>query len=172
MGKRDEFWEQVPEGRDGQIRWPEDPDERAALVRGVFGAKVIGALESVLADQLAVVDGVPPEPSPDYQKEVARRRLFETMSDEQRMEIRRLLRKASFGALYWILVKLEHFPAGDVNFVVEPGTGIVAYPQVGIEQGELHHSYFEWIERFSELGDDVSDAAQPGVAAAGAAPRS
>jgi hypothetical protein len=138
----------------------------------VFGAKVIGALESVLTDQLAVVDAVPPEPSPDYQTEVARRRLFEAMSEEQRGEIRRLLRKASFGALYWILVKLEHFPAGDVNFVVEPGDGIVSYPAVGIEQGELHYAYFDWVERFSDLGDDGTDAAQPGVAAGSAAPRS
>ena len=170
MGKRDNFWDQMPADAEGHIRWPEDPDERAGLVRSAFGATVIGALEAVLADQLDVVDSRPPEPGLNYQQEVARRRLFEAMSEEQRVEVRGLLRKASFGALRWILVKLEHFPAGDVNFLVEPGAGLVSYPAVGIEQGELHFSYAEWVERFSDLGDDL-DAAQPAVAADGASPR-
>jgi hypothetical protein len=172
MGKRDLFWDQVPTDADGHIQWPDDSEARAALVRDVFGAKVIGALEAVLSDQLEVVEGKPPSsPSSDYQIQAARRRLFAAMTEEQRTEIRHLLKEVSFGALYWILVKLEHFPSGDVDIVVEPQKGMVSFPPVGIEQTELHHAYFDWVERFSDLGDKEPVAAQPGVAADGAAPR-
>jgi hypothetical protein len=41
MGKRDTFGDEVPTSASGQIQWPEDPDQRAALVRSAFGAKVI-----------------------------------------------------------------------------------------------------------------------------------
>jgi hypothetical protein len=162
MGKRDVFWDQVPADANGDIRWPDDPDARAALVRDVFGAKVIGALEAVLSEQLEVVEGKPPSsPSSDFQIQAARRRLFAAMTEEQRTEVRRLLKKASFGVLYWILVKLENFPSGNVDFVVKPGTGMVCFPPVGIEQMELHHPYFDWVERFSDLGDDEADGAPP-----------
>ena len=172
MGKRDTFWNQVPTDSSGDIRWPDDPDARADLVRDVFGAKVIGALEAVLSQQLEAADGkMPTNSSSDYQFEEARRRLFVALTEEQRTEVRRLLKEASFGALYWILVKLEHFRSGNVDFVVRPRTGDVVFPPVGIEQTELHHLYFDWVERFSDLGDEEPKAAQQGVAADGTPPR-
>jgi hypothetical protein len=45
MGKRDSFWEQVPEDAEGQILWPEDAGERLRLVRDACGAKVVGLLK-------------------------------------------------------------------------------------------------------------------------------
>jgi hypothetical protein len=155
MGKRDTFWDQVPTDDEDQIRWPDDADERLTLVRDVFGARVIGALESALEEDLEVADGRSPTPgSPNYEQEAARRQVFAGMSDEQRAEVRRLLKSACFGALYWVLVKLEHFPQGNVDFTVEPyAPGGKAFPTVGIEETELHHLYFDWMERFSDHGD-------------------
>ena len=155
MGKRDVFWEHLPQDDEGQICWPEDADQRLTLVRAAFGAKVIGALEAVLDARLEVADGRAPAPgSNDYEREAARRAVFAGMSDEQRVEVRRLVKDACFGTLYWILVKLEHFPFGEVDFKVEPCTpdGKALAP-VGIEETELHHLYFDWVERFSDHGD-------------------
>jgi hypothetical protein len=153
MGKRDEFWRSLPEV-EGQVRWPEDAEARSALVRGAFGATVIGALEAVLSDELEAVDGKPPaEGQNDYQAALARRQVFASMSEPQRAEVRRTITSATFGALYWILVKLENFPAGNIDFTVEPFTpDEETYPRVGIEETELHQLYFDWLERFSERG--------------------
>ena len=156
MGKRDKFWSNIPEQEDGQILWPDDPSERAALVRSAFGAEVIGALEAILAEQLQIADGVPPEPGQDnYQNEASRRSVLAAMTEEQRREVRRLLRDACFGTLYWILVKLEHFPSGDVDFTVEPfGPDEKVYERIGIEETELHHLYHEWLDRFADLAKE------------------
>jgi hypothetical protein len=43
---------------------------KCSLFRSAFGATVIGALKAVLADQLYVVDGRPPEPGLDYQQKL------------------------------------------------------------------------------------------------------
>ena len=155
MGKRDDFWDHVPADEEGQFVLPEDAAQRVALVRSAFGAKVIGALESVLHDSLEIAGGKPPEPgSTDYQVEAARREVFAKMSEAERVEVRRLLRRSCFGTLYWILVKLEHFPLGNVDFTVEPFTPTgKSFPRVGVEETELHHLYFEWVERFSDYGD-------------------
>jgi hypothetical protein len=154
MGKRDNFWDQVPQDEEGQILWPEAAEDRVALVRDVFGAKVIGALEAILDQQLEIVRGVPPTPGQDnYLAEAARRAVFAKMSDVQQAEVCRVVKSACFGTLYWILVKLEHFPCGDVDFTVEPFTPEgKTWPPVGIETMELHHLYFDWIERFSDHG--------------------
>jgi hypothetical protein len=155
MGKRDLFWDGVPSDADGQIQWPEDPHQREDLVRAAFGAKVIGALEAVLEERLQVARGERPAPgSHDYERDAARRMVFAAMTELQKVEVARLVKSACFGTLYWILVKLEHFPLGDVDFVVEPYTVEGRpFPKLGIEQTELHHLYFEWVERFSDHGD-------------------
>jgi|GEM_PF-3333211 len=154
MGKRDNFWSQVPEDEDGQILWPQESAERVALVRDAFGAKVIGALEAILDEKLAIADGTPPEPGQgDYQSESARRAVFAKMSEAQRAEVRRLVKSSCFGTLYWILVKLQNFPSAHIDFVAEPFASEVSFPPVGIKETELHHLYFEWIERFSDHGD-------------------
>ena len=154
MGKRDDFWETLSYDEEDAIRWPEEPLPRATLVRDVFGATVIGALESVLEDGLAAAAGQPPQPgASDYEVEAERRRVMASLSEEQRAEVCRLLKESCFGTLYWILVKLEHFPQGSVDFTVEPFSSQgVAFPAVGIKALELHHPYFDWVERFSDHG--------------------
>ena len=155
MGKRDVFWDHVPTDEDGQIQWPEDAIERERLVRAVFGAKVIGALEAMLGEQLEIASGQPPAPgSTNYEEEALRRKVFAGMSDAQQAAVRRLARDACFGTLYWVLVKLEHFPQGNVDFTVEPFSPQgAAYPSVAIEETELHHLYYQWVEQFSDHGD-------------------
>ena len=154
MGKRDDFWETLSYDEEGSIRWPEEPQARASAVRDVFGATVIGALESVLEDGLAAAAGQPPQPGAhDYEVEAERRKLMASLSAEQRAEVSRLLKASCFGTLYWILVKLEHFPQGSVDFTIEPFTKQgVAFPGVGIKATELHHPYLDWVERFSDHG--------------------
>lgn len=172
MGKRDSFWENLPYDDDGQVRWPESADARESLVRSAFGARVIGALEAVLDEHLKTASGQRPEAgSPHYERENARREVFAQMSDSQRREVARLVNSACFGTLYWILVKLEHFPLGEVDFKVEPyradGT---EFPQVGIEEAELHHLYFDWVDRFSDHGDGSVDAVEQSDRADGTEP--
>ena len=154
MSKRDEFWQLVPRGADGHIQWPDDVSERTQLVRSAFGAKVIGAIEAVVKEHFDIVNGVPPD-SVQTPPDAARRAAFACMSDAQRARICDELRLACFGTLYWILVKLEHFPYADVNFTATPFTPDgMAFPVIGIEETELHHLYFEWVEEFSEYGDE------------------
>ena len=159
MSKRDAFWDSVPTDDEGNILWPDDTGEREELARAMFGAKVIGALESVLEDHLETVGGRPPKAgAPDYEEEAPRREVFASLSPVQRAEVERLLRRACFGTLYWILVKLEHFPMGDVDFTVKPffEDGREC-PPVGIEKMELHHLYFDWRKQFADHIDGLAD---------------
>jgi hypothetical protein len=155
MGKRDRFWKQVP-WKDGErIEWPDSEAERAALASDLVGAKVIGALEAILEEQLEVVNGIPPKPGrDDFRAEAARREMFANLSETQRVEIRRVMKTACFGTLYWILVKLGNLPGADVDFIVQPITADdELLPKVGLKQTELHHLYLDWVERFSDDGD-------------------
>src|SRR5262245_38618475 len=102
MGKRDAFWSQVPRDTEDHVQWPEDGSQREHLVRALFGATVVGALEAVLEDSLEVARGAKPVPgSNDYEREAARREVFAAMSDSQKAEVARLLRVACFRSLYW-----------------------------------------------------------------------
>lgn len=153
MGKRDRFWENLPFNGEDQILWPEDPEERNNLIRDVFGAKVIGAVEFILQKNLEIAAGKPPIPGENnYKKEEARRRVFAEMTDAHRSEISTLLRETCFSSLYWMLVKLKGFPGGDVDFTVTPYNAEgETLPKVGLKETELYFLYFDWIKKFSDL---------------------
>ena len=153
MSKRDGFWEAIPDKGDGQISWPEDPGQRASLVQPVFGAKVIGAMDAIVESSIEIAKGKLPEPgSHDYEKRAAFREVFSRMTDEQREAVQRLVRETASGTLYWILVKLNNFPSGTVRLCVDPwGPDGEPLPECHVnEHQELHHLYFDWIERFSD----------------------
>ena len=153
MGKRDGFWDSVPDAGNGEITWPEDPASRASLVQAVFGAKVVGAMDAIVEGSLEIASGKRPQPgSHDYEKEAAFRDVFLKMTDQQREAVQRLVRDTASGTLYWILVKLNNFPSGTVRLAVEPwgpNGGPLPVCQVN-EHEELHQLYLDWIERFSD----------------------
>ena len=152
VSKRESFWDEIPHDADGNIVWPDVAALREKMIRAAFGAKVIGALEAIVEEQWEKADGVPPKPGhDDYTAEANRRQIFAGMTGPQREQVRKLVKDACFGTLYWILVKLEQFPQGDVQIAVEPfHADGKTYPPVAIEETELHHLYFDWIERFSD----------------------
>jgi hypothetical protein len=160
MGKRDTFWDTLPTTSEGNIIWPEDPEARAALARDLLGCRIVGALESVLDDQLEVVASAPPTPgSEGFQIELARRAVFAELTPLQRAEVTRLVKRACFGTLYWIMVRLRHYPGGDVDFRVSPYTAEgAALPDIDVTETELFHHYHRWVEKFADH-DDGSGAA-------------
>ena len=120
-GKRDAFWRELQVSGDEDVAWPETQAERERVARDIFGAVVVGAVEAVLEERLAVVNGRPPRAGrDDYEAEVARRATFDGLSEAQRTEVERELKRACFGSLYWILVQLDHYPSADADFTVTP----------------------------------------------------
>ncbi len=155
MSKRGDFWEQLQQDENGDVLWPEDSEARAALAKDILGARVVGAVEGVLEEELEVADGKPPRPGrDDYQEEAARRELFASMSDAQRAAVRGLLKRACFGTLYWILVKLKNYPGASVDITMYPWLpGGGSLPSIGLNETELYFWYFDWVKKFTDHGD-------------------
>jgi hypothetical protein len=100
MGKRDGFWDSVPDVGDGQIAWPQDPSGRASLVQDVFAARVVGAMDAIVETSLEIASGKRPEPgSHEYEKQAAFRNVFLGMTDQQREAVRKLVCDTASGTL-------------------------------------------------------------------------
>ena len=162
MGKRDLFWDSVPTNDEGHLLWPADPDARTHMAGQVLGARLVGALDSILDDEVAAAEGRLPAPgSHNYEAEAKFRSVFATLSPQQREAVVRLVKRASSGTLYWALVKLDNFIGGNLDIVVHPwGPDGEPMASCVVNQDELHHMYFDWIEQFSDHIVEGDDAAQ------------
>lgn len=151
MGKRDTFWSALPRDKSGDVDWPDDNDARLTLAADVVGARIVGAVESALETRLKVVAGE----ADDADEAEARGDVFSEMSGEQKAAVEGLLRSACFGSLYWMLVKLRECPGLEVDISLEPWQNDRPLKRLRLtEEAELHHWYFEWMEKFSEHRDE------------------
>lgn len=151
LSKRDKFWADVPTNPDGDVAWPKDQDECRELASDIVGARVIGAIESILEDKLRVAAGE----ADDAEEDAARGEVFASMNDEQRAAVEGLLRSLCFNSLYWMLVKLRDCPDLEVDISVEPYSDGEPLTKLGLNETELHALYFDWVEKFSDHRDDA-----------------
>ena len=146
MGKRDTFWSSLPRDESGDIDWPNNNDDRSAMAADIVGARIIGAVEAALETRLKMVAGDAADTDPTDYGDV-----LSTLSDEQKTAVADLLRDVSFGSLYWMLVKLRDCPSLAVDISLEPWQNDQALQRVQLtDESELHHWYFDWMEKFSE----------------------
>ena len=80
MGKRDQIYSELPDS-DPKVGKP-DPD----FVRRLFGARIVGALDSTLDDKFKILDGSEEGKYRDLAE------ILETLSDEQRGAVQTLLK--------------------------------------------------------------------------------
>lgn len=74
------------------------------------------------------------------------------MTTTQREAVRKLIREACRGTLYWVLVKLN--PGGEVEIKVNPWSPAGQdLPPCLISDRELHHLFLDWADRFSDHVD-------------------
>jgi hypothetical protein len=143
-------------GNDGQIAWPDDPKARHDLACDLLGARVVGAVDVVVQDAQALVDGRGTRNPPPDEAAYERRLIaaFAALSQEQRAAIKELLSKTCGGALYWMLVKLTHFhaPAAYVELritTLDEASGTLR-EVASLADEDLFSYYFDWVEKFSD----------------------
>ena len=88
MSKRDNLYRQVT-GKNG-ITWPRDKTERLVQAAELFGATVMGAMDTVITNR---------------------------KTDNE--DINKLVRDACARTLYWMFVKLDQFPGANVKIELE-----------------------------------------------------
>lgn len=155
MSKRDRLYSELsaPDG----VPWPADDRARAEAVRDLFGAQVIGAMDSVLSDSSVLVAGrlteagqhsIPGEELRDRQERLVAQ--FRTLTDAQRAAVNELLRYTCSGFLYWLLVKIDQFPGAAVEISARLHRQDADLGVVVINNEELRYLYFDWIDKFSD----------------------
>lgn len=142
MSKRDQIYTEFSDNG-----YPDDPEEKEEFAARLFGARMVGAMDSVLDDKMAILF----EGKGDARhKELISQ--LETMDLPQKKAVAQLVKDSCADFFYWMLVKIRNFPDYvEVNVMQhdeETGT-LNKICDVG-EETELHHRYFDWIEEFSD----------------------
>lgn len=155
MSKRDFFYNRLS-GSDG-IDWPENEAERAAAVRDMFGARIVGAMDVIIAENLAVLDGRLTETA---QRSIPGNTIrdeadffihaFSNLEADERDAVKSLVRKSCSSFLYWLLVKLDQFPGARLDIIANLQRGDEEIGTCLINDDDLYPRYLEWIERFSD----------------------
>ena len=83
MGKRHAFWSSLPRSSSGDVNWPADNDERAAMAVDIVGATIVGAVEAALETRLKVVTAV----ASDVHELNVHRDIFSSMSGKQKTAV-------------------------------------------------------------------------------------
>lgn len=139
MSKRDNIYTEFAENG-----YPENPEKKREFATRLFGAKVVGAMESVLEDKMKIVDGLGGK-SENYN-------FLSKLDQKDKNELKSLLAKLTGDSLYWLLVKMASFPDEiEINLMEynEDESGLTKICEVQ-EAMELKFSYFDWVEEFSD----------------------
>ena len=134
MSKRDSIYKELANFDDDYLS--DDPD----FITRLFGARLVGALDSTLEDKFNLIEGEGEEKLQEMVK------ILSSLSDEQKLAVKQLLKLMGKDFFYWMLVKIRNFPYHvDISFLNSASEKICS-----IDEEELHHQYFDWIEEFSD----------------------
>ena len=146
MSKRDKIYQEFSENG-----YPTDPEEKKEFAARLLGARLVGALDSVLEDKLKVLKGTETENNnPNY-------KAIRTLNDDQKEAVEALLKDSCRIYFYRMLLKMRNFPDYlEVNVMEldEETDTLKKICDVG-DEIELHHRYFDWIEEFSDNIDEA-----------------
>ncbi len=126
MNKRDQFYTSIT-GKEG-ITWPESSSERKKQAVDLFGATVMGVLDTIVSNRIT--------------------------DDEEHNKI---IKEASASTLYWLFCKLDQFPGANINIDLESfeneegSTNIIGRAN----EEELRLMFFEWLEKYSDTVNET-----------------
>lgn len=121
MSKRDKLYISITSSEG--IVWPATPKEAQEQAVELFGATVMGAMDTVVKNRL----------TGDIEKD-------------------KLVKEACASTIYWLFCKLDQFPGANINMVVEGLEDKEGnYRNIGvINEEELRLLFFEWLEKYSD----------------------
>ena len=154
MSKRSTFYEELFDV-DG-IRLADDDNTNVENGRRLLGAILVGQMDVTIESALKVIAGINQhtENSPLHAKQQELCEVFASMSESQRDAARTLVRDNTSLMLFSICSKLDQFPGFDVAISLRTlPTDDPSMREFVVASGdheELHASYFDWIEDFSD----------------------
>jgi hypothetical protein len=144
---------------DRHIRWPADERQREELAQTLFGLMFVETLDGWIKTAEDWLNN--PEPSRPFERawsalakmDHAYRAAFQTLNEDQRKAVSRLLRHAISGALFSALASIDQFPYGqfEISFVDEETSDRVLLAP-GWQY--LHDRFHEWRRQFSAYPRD------------------
>ena len=152
MGKRDDFYSSF-------VMWPDDDGERYGAVLDHLGARLVLAMDGVLAEHLDALDGRV-GPRGRYAPDDSGLDVLRQLSQRQRQTVSNLARSMAVSLLYRFLHTLDELPGARVEVTVVPTDDHDGDTEpVSLTDVEFHNVYFDWVDAFSDLV--VSEAAEP-----------
>lgn len=126
MNDREKFYKSIT-NEDG-IFWPEDSDSRQLQSEELFGATVMGVLDTIVKNRLT--------------------------NDDSR---NKLIKETAASTLYWLFTKLDQFPGASLKVILEEHESKDGAPSyIGQpNDDELRLKFFDWLERYSEYVSEV-----------------
>src|SRR5262245_31514800 len=140
----------------GEPKWPADQQACNELASRVLGACIVAGMDGWIESAIDVLSNPTASPErlrsrtePELDDE--RRRVFGSLTTQQREQVEALLFRSIKGAVFSILVKLDQFPGGLADVVVtDPDhDGRLASVMEGSIL-DLHYRLHEWVAEFSE----------------------
>jgi len=125
MNIREKFYKSISD--ENGICWPESSDDKQSQAEELFGATVMGVMDTIIQNRL---------------------------SDNE--EHNKIIKEAAASTLYWLFVKLDQFPGGFLKIVLEEfenEQGESKYLGQPNDE-ELRLKFFDWLESYSELVDE------------------
>ncbi len=134
MSKRNKIYNKLSEYDSDNL-----PIDDKNFITKLFGARLIGAMDNNLKESFQKLDRL------------------STLNEEQKLEIKEILKDNSKGFLYSMLLKLRDFSYPvEVNFL-NPNLDNPEDEKLFSLEDELefHFHYFDWIEEFSDYVNEA-----------------
>ena len=142
MSKREAFYDTLVYESD-TLSLPEDEGERKESARSLFGATMVACVDVLIEGAGRIVT--------EHEE-------FAGFTAEQEGKILALVSRTAYGVLYWQCVKLDRFYGAALEMSVTEQNGRPEKQRsttiVGPAEEEMHHSYFDWAERFGDHYDE------------------
>lgn len=142
MSKRQPFYESLV-FKDYNLLLPSEEAERKQTARSLFGATLVACVDVLIegAEQI-----------------VSEHAEFSGFTAEQKEKVLSLISHTAYGVLYWQCVKLDRFSGAALEIQVaeqnDSGETQRVTQIAGPTEDELHHTYFDWVERFGDHYDN------------------
>lgn len=145
MSKRDRIYEEFSENG-----YPDDPEKKKVFAARLLGARLVGALDSVIEEKIKQINGEASESENQFVQDL------KDIDPNQRKAVEALLIDTVKTSFYWMLVKMNNFPGYlELNVLeYDQNDDLKVICDVG-EDIELHHRYFDWVEEFSDYIDEA-----------------
>ena len=150
MDSLDDFLASLQFDEEGQVLWPDNPQERERYAEGLFGSAIIRSVNSVTDEMLSRVDGRWPKPgSMNYEEDIKVAEIFRAMSPEQQAAVQALVTQAARLTGFSVFLGMEHLGSGNVQVLVRPiSRGQAAAEAVPVNVMEWQQAFLSWEERF------------------------